>query len=393
MKLLFVSLFLPGEKATHAGGRYVYEIIKNLSRRHEIHLASRVEECEIPALEGLRPYCRKVYPYSYRTKDESERGLPDLIRLGLNYIGFSRYAAKLARSGRFDMVQVEWVESALMIGKGRTPMILDAHDVITKPAERTIGRVRGIERFLALLRYRVTRAVERRIMKRFDMVFTLSEYDRDYLLGIDAGLRVKTVPVPAGMDLAGRNVAKEADTILFLASYKYRKANVDAALYFYREVFPLVRKTRPGARFIIAGYGPPVDLTSLPGKDPMVTVTGFVENTEEWYKKASVFVAPVLVGGGIIVKVLDAMAAGAPVVTTPYGNEGIGAVPGRDLLVADGAEAFAAAVLGVLGDRELAENLSQGGRAFVNRHFSLAATMNQIESAYEELLEGYRRKG
>src|SRR5208283_3084824 len=128
------------------------------------------------------------------------------------------------------------------------------------------------------------------------------------------------------------------------------KVNVDAALYFYQKVFPLIRRRVSDAKFVIAGYGPPEELTALQKNDPGVLVTGFVDDIDECYKKAAVFVAPILLGGGIIVKILDALAAGTPVVTTSYGNEGIGAVPGRDLLVADDAEGFAAAVLRILRD-------------------------------------------
>jgi glycosyltransferase involved in cell wall biosynthesis len=92
------------------------------------------------------------------------------------------------------------------------------------------------------------------------------------------------------------------------------------------------------------------------------------------------------VGGGIIVKVLDAMAAATPVVTTSYGNEGIGAAPGRDLLVADSPEAFAAEVVKVLKGTELAESLSKNGREFVREHYSLASVMERIETAYQEMV-------
>ncbi len=384
MKILFVSLFLPLEKSYHAGGRYVFEVIKNLSERHDINLVTRCEEAELPVIESLRPYCREVYPYTYRTK--AKRGVTDNLRLVLNYIGFSRYADRLARQGRFDLVQVEWVEAALMMKKRNTPMVLDAHDVITKPAERAAKKSGGIGVPAAWLKYAAVKAFERRIVKKFDTVLTLSEYDRQYLLRMEPGLRTRTVPIPAGMDIGDRQFEREKNTILFLASYRYRRVNVDAALYFYRSVFPLVRKSIPGAVFIAAGYGPPEALKSLQENDPGVVVPGFVEDIEECYRKAAVFAAPILVGGGIIVKILDAMAAGTPVVTTSYGNEGIGAVPGRDLLVADDGDSFAASVVRVLADPEFAAELAANGRAFVRKNFSLDGVLKKRETVYEELV-------
>ncbi len=386
MKILFVSLFLPMEKSYHAGGRHVYEIIKNMSAEHEISLVTRLEESELPLLEPLRRLCREVFPYTYGTKQE--RGLVDKLGLVLNYIGFSRYADRIAADGAYDLVQAEWVESALLLKRRDKPMVLDAHDVITKPAERAMKMSRGIGRAAARLRHLAVKSIERRIVKRFDSVFTLSEFDREYLLGIAPGLKVRTVPVPAGLDITDRTFAREKDTILFLASYRYRKTNVDAALYFCESVFPLVRERVPGARFIIAGYGPPDALVSLQEKDPSVSVPGFVDDLDACYKRASVFVAPVLVGGGIIVKVLDAMAAGAPVVTTSYGNEGIGAVPGRDLIVADNPQDFAAAVAGLFEDREFAERIAANGQEFVRKNYSLETVMRRIGEAYREIADG-----
>lgn len=385
MKLLFISLFLPQEKAYHAGGRYVFEVLRQLSERHEIHLVTRLGEDELPLLESLIPFCKTIHPYTYSTKEK--RGPIGLFALGLNYLGFSCFADRIASKAHFDIIHVEWVEAAAMIKRRTTPMLLTAQDVITKPAERRMRAGRGLRRLLDRLVFMVVRTLELRTMRRFDTIFTLSEYDKKYLLALGPGLNVRTNPFPAGLDITGQVYERTKNTILFLASYKYRKVNVDAALYFYKEVLPLIRKSVPEAKFIIAGYGPPEQLRSLPLKDPGVLVPGFVENTDEIYKLATVFVAPILVGGGIIVKILDAMAAGTPVVTTTYGNEGIGALSGTDLLVADNPEGLAEATVRVLSDRELADGLSRNGQEFVRKHYTLEAAMSQIEAAYRELVK------
>ncbi len=362
----------------------MYETIRELSGRHEIHLATRLEEGELSLLFDLRPFCKAIYPYTYRTREN--RGAVDVIRLFLNYIGFSRYSNKLARTGNFDIIQVEWTEAAIMMKRQKTPMILDAHDVITKPAERLMKNVRGFRRIFYFLRYIVIRNMEFRLVKKFDMVFALSDYDRGYLEKLHPDLKIRTVSIPAGLDITEKEFEKEKNTILFLASYKYRRVNVDAALFFYRFVFPLVRKAVPDARFIAAGYGPPEELTAIQEGDPNVVVPGFVDDIDECYKKAAVFVAPILVGGGIIVKILDAMAAGVPVVSTSYGNEGVGAVPGRDLLVADGPDEFAAAVVRLLKESEFAGKIGVNGRVFVKEHYSRGAVMRKIEAAYREIV-------
>jgi len=385
MKILIVSLFLPQKKAYHAGGRFVFEAIRHLSEKHEIHLVVRLSKDEIPGLESLRPFCKEIFPYTFSASEK--RTVFHNIKLIFNYICFSRYADYIARNGEFHAVQVEWVETALMMKRRKTPMLLDAQDVITKPAERMKIQSTGLRRLFMYARYFGYKTIERRIVNRFQAVFTRSENDKIYLESMNTGLKVTVIPHPAGLDITGREIVRRRNNILFLASYKYRKVNVDAALHFYRNVFPIVRREIPDAKFIIAGYGPPEELRSLQRNDNGVVVTGFVDDIDECYKRAGVFVAPILIGGGIIVKILDALAAGTPVVTTSYGNEGIMAMPGRDLIVADSHEDFADAVIKVLLDEKLAKSLSANGREFVRQNFSRDAVMSKMDSVYQELVK------
>jgi glycosyltransferase involved in cell wall biosynthesis len=390
LKILFVSLFLPQEKAYHAGGRYVFELLRQLSQRHEIHLATRLQEDELPCLEELRPFCREIFPYTYSAKEK--RGLFDLVLLARNYLGFSLFADRLIRQGSYDLAQVEWIDSAICIRKGRTPMVLDAHDVISKPLQRSWDRSSGARRIWRGFLYRFARGVEKLTMGRFDRIVTLSAFDRDYLLKLHPDMPVTAVPIPAGLDLTKNSYPRRKNMLLFLASYKFRPKNVEGAGWFYREVFPLVREAVPDAEFVIAGYGPPEELTALEQNDPGVRVTGFVDDTDELYKSAAVFVAPILYGGGIIVKILDAMAAGAPVVTTTYGNEVIGAVPERDILIADTPRAFADAVIALLRNGVLAEKLGGSGHDFVAGNFSLEAVMAKMEGIYGTVKAGNRER-
>ncbi len=382
MKLLIVSLFLPHPKAPHAGGRFVYELLRHLSQSHEIDLATRHEENEAPLLADLHPYCKSIYSYPYSTS--AKRGLLDKLGLIGNYLGFSRFADRLIAGGDYDLVQVEWVEAALLIRRRRVPMLLDAHDVISKPAERYWRKAIGVGKLFAWLQYRLVKGAECTIARRFDAVMTRSGYDNQYLRGMLPEVSSTVIPHPAGLDVSDSPHETDGRTILFLASYKYRPVNVAAALWFYREVFPLVRARVAEARFVIAGYGPPPELLALTS-DPQVEVPGFVDDLDCCYKKAAVFVAPILTGGGIIVKLLDALAAATPTVSTTFGNEGIGAVPGRDLLVVDDSREFANAVVQLLIDREYAEKLGRNGQRFVQEHYGREAVMAQLDAVYEEL--------
>ena len=384
MKILLISLFMPNPKASHAGGRYVYELLRHLSQKHEVDLATRYESADERFLDDLQPLCRAIYPYSYRTV--ARRSMVDNLSLIANYLAFSRYADRLIASGGYDLVQVEWVEAAILIKRRNVPLILDAHDVMAKPFARAAAKKSGLAGLLSRLVAGSVRRVELAIMRRFDRIITLSDFDRDYLRKLWPSAPVCSIPIPAGLDITDKEFQRNSGTILFLASFKYRPVNVAAALWFYQQVFPLVRNRVPTARFIIAGYGPPLELTSLTA-DPQVEVTGFVDDLDRCHKEAAVFVAPILTGGGIIVKLLDALAAGTPTVSTTFGNEGVGALPGRDLLVADSPEEFASAVVKLLTDPAYAETVGKNGREFVRQRYGRQAIMARLDELHAEVLQ------
>jgi glycosyltransferase involved in cell wall biosynthesis len=340
-------------------------------------------------LKDLRPLCSELSPYPYRTK--AKRSLFDKLALIANYFRFSRYADELIAQGDYDLVQVEWVEAAIFIKKSGTPLVLDAHDVMAKPIARGAANKSGLDGAVSSLLAWGVKAVELRIMRRFDRIITLSEFDRNYLKGLWPKAPVIAIQIPAGLDISERDYKRKPGTILFLASYKYRPVNVAAALWFYREVFPFVKVRAPDARFVIAGYGPPPELTALTA-DPQVQVTGFVDDLDRCHKEAAVFVAPILTGGGIIVKLLDALAAGTPTVSTTFGNEGVAAVHGRDLLVADEPREFADAVVKLLLDREYATAMGRSGQRFVREHYGRESVMARLDLLHAEVVKGYGRR-
>ncbi len=115
-------------------------------------------------------------------------------------------------------------------------------------------------------------------------------------------------------------------------------------------------------------------------------MTGFVENLELEYKRASVFAAPILAGGGVIVKILDAMAAGVPVVTTSFGNEVIRAEAGKDILVADSPEDFALDLVMLLKDPEIRNSVAERGHRHLSVNFSEERLLRTLDAAYQELI-------
>jgi glycosyltransferase involved in cell wall biosynthesis len=145
--------------------------------------------------------------------------------------------------------------------------------------------------------------------------------------------------------------------------------NIDAVRWFAVEVMPLL----PEARFAIVGRKPDPAVRALAG--PRTTVTGAVPDVRTWLAAADVVAAPLRIARGVQNKVLEAMAMARPVVASPAAFEGIEAEPGRDLIVADGAQAQAEAIAGLLADPARAATLGRAGRALIEKSYRWEARL------------------
>ncbi|KAF0146405.1 MAG: group 1 glycosyl transferase [Nitrospirae bacterium] len=375
---------MPKLNATHAGSRGVTQVIKELSREHEIYLVTRAEEIELDDVEEIRKYCKEIYLFPY--KRIRNRNLLTILRIILSFLQYGLRVNKIVAANKFDIMHAEWVESAILLRKKQIPMILVANDVLTKVSERRLLASKGLSRALNYLEYFLIKKLEIYCVRKFDFVFTRSDSDKDYLLKMDPKLKVSFLPPPAGFNFVDKKVDREENVILFLGSFRDHDLNIKSVLYFYNKIFPLIKSRITNVKLYIVGYGPTKEILEIPEKDKNVIVTGFIEDIESYYKKATVFVAPILIGGGIITKILDAMAAGTPVVSTRFGNEGIGATDNLNILLADSPLDFADGVIRLLTDKELWMRISKESHVFVSKKFTLEVLKDILNDTYRDVL-------
>ena len=286
---------------------------------------------------------------------------------------------------RFDVVQVEYTHMAHFLPRPSPGLlrVLVEHDVTFVAQRRARAIATSAPRRLNLwydglktLRHEVA-AVE-----DADLVLTMSDDDAASLARYVDPAPLVTVPNGVSCrDFPLRDAAEEEPaTVLFVGFFRH-EPNVEAVLWFAREVLPKIRAQRPDAVFRVVGAYPPQALAALAAEDPRIEVTGMVPETASHYRRATVFVAPILRGSGTRLKILEGMASGCPVVSTTIGAEGLGA--GADeIVIADRAGELASAVCALLDDPARRRVLSSNARRFVERTYDWPAIARTMLRAY-----------
>jgi len=164
--------------------------------------------------------------------------------------------------------------------------------------------------------------------------------------------------------------------------------NSDGMLYFLDEIFPLIKKKVPGVTITIVGNRPPRELLRRASDD--VIVTGYVDDVRPFVERAAVYVAPLRIGSGTRLKILEALSMKKPVVTTSIGCEGLDVVDGESALVADEPEAFACRVIELLHSDRLRRKLMRTGSELVREKYDWRIVHKRLDEAYCEVLRSAR---
>jgi sugar transferase (PEP-CTERM/EpsH1 system associated) len=399
MNLLFITATLPYPPTDGVKIR-IWSLLRRLQRRHQITVVSLVGPTDdVGCLEELRGHGLDVVAIPR----ESHYAAATLLRgaVGAEPFPILNYRAarmteeikrRLARQA-FDVVQVENLHVA-QYGLGvRVPTVLDLFGVESAVMERYAERARHpLRRFYARLTARKLARYERRVCPQFTECLAVSEEDRRLLRA--AGIEAVTV-VPNGVDVEAFRPdpagSVAPDRLVFTGRMDYH-ANVDGIVWFCREILPRVRAQRPNVRLQIVGGHPTPEVRQL-AHDGAIEVTGLVKDVRPYLMQATVAVVPLRVGGGTRLKILEMLAMGKTVVSTAIGAEGLAVCPGRELLIGDGPEQFAAQIDRALGDPDLRQRFATAGRRLVENQYDWGAIARRLEDVYAECVERADRAG
>jgi len=353
----------------------VYYTGKTLSRRHKVDLVCLNEgKVRKEYMEKLKEIFNEVivFPYSpYRFRWNAFAGVVSKKPLQVHYYRFKKMQKWINNNYRnYDLVFANHIRTVEYLKKIDCPKIVDLHDAISMNYIEAARRVTGLWRAIYWMEKGRVLPYEVKTVNEFARSFIVSDIDRDYLIQQGAAQeKIITIPVAVKDEVINRSSqAKEEDQIVFFAKMD-TLPNRDAAIYFAKEVFPLLRKKNRSLKFIIMGARPPKEVLRLEGIAG-IRVTGFVEDPYNFLDSCKVFVVPLRFGAGVQNKLLEAMALRKPVVTTSLAAKAIKGKDGKHFLVADGPVEMANRILGLLEDKEKRESLGEEARALIEREYT-----------------------
>lgn len=403
MHLLFLTPQLPFPPTQGASLRN-WGWLRELSARHEVHLFTLVapgQETALAAVEGLLASVNAVpmpnRRLARRVAQLVTTATPDLaLRLWSDRAG-AALEAQLAATP-FDVVQVEGLEllpyAAPFLGRPGPAWVYDAHNAeAALQASAWRADLRRPRRWPAagysLIQWLKLGRYEAAMLPRFNGLVAVSEVDAD-ILASRCGTR--PLVLPNGVDttmltpdgVAPHPALSNHPALVFTGKMDFRP-NVDAALWFADEILPRVRVEVPTACFWIVGQQPHASLARLRGQ-PGIEITGAVERIEPYLAGAAVVVAPLRMGSGTRLKVLQALSMARPVVGTSLGCAGLGLRDGVHVRLADSAGQFARAIVDILAAPDVAAAMGWSGRAVVVARFDWGVLAPALATFYAEIV-------
>jgi glycosyltransferase involved in cell wall biosynthesis len=362
VRVLFLTCHLPYPPIS--GGRLrEYELLRRLGAVADVHVCtvSKTYDDDLAAAPQLEDTCASVSVHRARPGTED---LPAQLR---------QHCALDASREVADLHHVP---------TSRVPVLLVEQNVeYSLWGQRVTVAGEYEQQREAFREFRETRTYEVAAWQRADLCAAVTEDDRETMLRAAPGLDVRVVP--DGFDHLGEAPSDRAEPrpeLVFVGNFGYQP-NADAARWFCGEILPRVRKRVPAVRALLVGNAPPADVLELGCEH--VEVTGRVATVTEHLDRAAVVACPLRVGGGVKVKVLEALCRGKAIVSTSVGVQGLGPNAWHAIEIADDPARFAESCARLLLDREARRSLERQAARF-------AATLPTWDDAAAKLLECYR---
>jgi glycosyltransferase involved in cell wall biosynthesis len=399
LRVLVVAPFGPRHD-NHHGGRVTAQMLRHLSERHDVGLVylrqpghrpadhDVARRCEVVRQVELEPaWLGRAWRHRLNVVASPLNGNPTSVA-NVRSRTLVATVRRVAAEWGPDVIQIEhdvlaYIAPALA-GHGRARLLV-SHDPGLRVAEHLAALTRGRQRLAHRLDVVAWGRYWRATLPALDAVVVFTSADAQIVRSVVPELDVATIPL--GIDLPPEPLSAVGTEggVVFVGGYAHQP-NADAALRLMRSIMPRVRVTHPGLPLVLVGDRPTEQMLAAAGHDD--EVTGRVERVEPFVDAAAVVALPIRVGGGMRVKLLEALAAGKAVVASPLAAAGLTVSNGDQLVLAGSADQFAAEILSLVTDPARREQLGRRAREWATATLGWEKRMPEYERLYVRLLGG-----
>lgn len=380
-----------------------YYVLRYLAQKHNVTLVSFVRATDTPAaVEDLAAYCSAVHTVPIvRSSARNMRFLAESLVTNQPFIitrdrseAMRDLLAKLLQNpAAFDAIHGDqlwmapYVEYAHALAQHKPLGVLDQHNAVFMIFRRLAqGERNAVKRQIMRLEAHKLARYEAELCARLDRVVWVTREDYDAVSAAAAPGRpvINSGVIPICIDVVEEPVIERKQPprrVTFLGGLHY-PPNAQGVLWFAEHIFPRVLAQCPDAVLTVIGKQPPAELGGLGIPAANLDVTGYVDDPHPYLAETGAFIVPLLAGGGMRVKILDAWRWGLPLVSTRVGAEGIAATDGEDMLLADAPEDFAAQVVRLLRDPALSSRIAAGGRRSAELHYDWRNVYRAWDAVY-----------
>ena len=376
-----------------------YYVLKYLAMQHDVTLVSFVRDSDKPEhIRHLETLCERVI-----TVPMSRSKTRDLRFLGQSLLSsqpwmmlrderpeMRRALAELAATTRFDVVHADQTN----MGQYALPFkdshkVLDLHNALwmlyKRLAETTSPK--SPMKYILARDWPLLKRYEGQLCRQFDAVTAVTEEDRALLLEAGANDNITVIPIAIDTHEQAFIQRRPSSPHIVHIGTMYWPPNINGIHWFLDHVYPTIKREVPDVRCTLIGARPPESLTRRAADDRTLTVTGYVEDPLPFLEDASMMMVPLQAGGGMRVKILNALSQGIPMVSTTVGCEGIKVTHERDILVADQPQSFAEATIRLLNDYGLNQQITQNGRQTAEQLYDYRQACRPLDAIYAQQLK------
>jgi len=394
MKILMLTPYVPYPPSS--GGQIrTFNLLKYLSKKNQITLVCLYKnEEEKKYINTLYQYCQKIYPCKRAEKPWQIKNILKTIFSSLPFLIVRNYSTEakeiinyLLKNKKFDVIHAETFYVMPHLPKTNIPIILVEQTIEYQVYQHFISNLLLIFRPFFYFDILKLKRWERFFWQKANVVASVSKTDEKNIKELEPNLKTVIIPNGAGEEMIAKTLPKknlQNPIILFQGNF-YWLQNIEAANFLIQKIYPLLKKTVPNIKVMISGQK--ADQIKSPPEIKIVNLNlNDNQLVKKIYQKATIFVAPIFGPGGTRLKILAAMAAGIPVISTKTGVEGLSVKDKTHILLANNAYAFVNSIRLLLNNKTLYESIQKNAYQLIKNQYNWANISQKLEKIYEKMI-------